>query len=73
MNHLVNTAYYSKRQIASDEDFQPLAAFFDHHFAMFKGKHTDWLLLSEPDKVITPVVLNMRYKELINIYDEQIS
>ena len=73
MNHLINTAYYTKRKLTTDEEFQPLAAFFDHHFAMFKGKHTDWLLLSEPDKEITPVILNSRYSELLTMYDEQIS
>lgn len=40
---------------------------------MFKGKHTDWLLLSEPDTVITPLLINTRYKQLMTIYEDKIN
>ena len=68
LNHLVNTAYFSKQKVTSDESFEAFRAFFNSYFTIFEGKHTDWLLLNEPDMTfITPQVLNQRYEELVTI------
>ena len=32
LNHLVNTAYYCKHQITSEEEFEPFKAFFNNYF-----------------------------------------
>ena len=62
LNHLVNTAYYIKQKVTSDELFEAYRAFFNSYFTIFEGKHTDWLLLNEPDIFqVTPQVLNQRY------------
>lgn len=55
LNHLVNTAYYIKLKVTSDEKFEAYRAFFNSYFTIFEGKHTDWLLLNEPDMaLVTP-------------------
>ena len=54
--------------MTSDECFEAYRAFFNSYFTIFEGKHTDWLLLNEPDMfMISPQVLNQRYQELITI------
>ena len=64
----MNTAYYCKRQVTSDEEFEAYRAFFNKYFQIFEGKHTDWLLLNEPDiTLITPEVINNRFEELKKI------
>jgi len=68
LNHLVNTAYYSKQKVTSNENFEAFRAFFNSYFTIFEGKHTDWLLLNEPDVTsITPQILNKRYEEFVSI------
>lgn len=32
LNHLVNTAYYCKRQVTSEEEFEAYRAFFNKYF-----------------------------------------
>ena len=49
LNHLVNTAYYIKQKVTSEDNFEAYRAFFNSYFTIFEGKHTDWLLLNEPD------------------------
>ena len=49
LNHLVNPAYYIKQKVTSEETFEAYRAFFNSYFTIFEGKHTDWLLLNEPD------------------------
>ena len=62
LNHLINTAYYVKRQVTSDETFEAHRAFFNNQFTIFEGKHTDWLLLNEPDlSQITPQFVSDRF------------
>ena len=55
LNHLVNTAYYIKQKVTSEDEFEAYRAFFNSYFTIFEGKHTDWLLLNEPDmSQVTP-------------------
>ena len=55
LNHLVNTAYYIKQQVTGEQNFESFRAFFNSYFTIFEGKHTDWLLLNEPDMTcVTP-------------------
>lgn len=62
LDHLINTAFYTKRQLSDDSTYDAIQAFFDKNFLMFKGKHTDWLLLNEPDpSMLTPKAQNLRY------------
>lgn len=69
-NHLVNTAYYCKQKITSEEEFEAFRAFFNINFA-FEGKHTDWLLLNEPDfSQINPSVINNRLEELKSVLSQ---
>ena len=49
INHLVNTAYYCKQQVTPEREFEAFKAFFNSHFKIFEGRHTEWLLLNEPD------------------------
>jgi len=73
LNHLVNTAYYCKRQLTSEEDFQAFKTFFNNYFQIFEGKHTEWQLLNEPDiSTITPRVINLRFEELQSIFETEI-
>lgn len=74
LNHLINTAYFTKRQVCDDEQFSQFQAFFDNNFQIFQGKHTDWLLLSEPDCFdITPVKLNCEFNRLMQVYNDVIA
>jgi hypothetical protein len=60
VNHLMNTAFFTKKLVVSDEEFLKFQAFFDKNFAVFQGKHTDWLLLNEPDPSgITPQKISL--------------
>lgn len=62
LNHLVNTAYYIKLTVTSEQDFECFRAFFNSYFTIFEGKHTDWLLLNEPEmSTITPQEINRRF------------
>ena len=66
-NHLVNTAYYCKQKVTSEEEFEAFRAFFNINFA-FEGKHTEWLLMNEPDmSLINPSTINNRFDELKSI------
>ena len=59
LNHLINTAYYIKEKVTSPQLFETFRAFFNNYFTIFGGKHTDWLLLNEPEMdQVTPQVLN---------------
>ena len=58
-NHLVNTAYYCKQQCTPAREFERFRAFFNSHFKIFEGRHTEWLLLNEPDmSLINPMTIN---------------
>lgn len=71
LNHLVNTAYYIKQTVTSEQDFECYRAFFNSYFTIFEGKHTDWLLLNEPDMTtITPHVINQRFQDLIQVIND---
>lgn len=68
LNHLVNTAYYVKQQTTSEKSFEAFRAFFNNYFTIFEGKHTDWLLLNEPEiSEVTPEALNKRFEEFASI------
>ena len=55
LNHLINTAYYIKEKVTSHQLFETFRAFFNSYFTIFGGKHTDWLLLNEPEMgLVTP-------------------
>ena len=55
LNHLVNTAYYIKQQVTGEQFFESYRAFFNSYFTIFEGKHTDWMLLNEPEmSMVTP-------------------
>lgn len=70
MSHLINSAYYCKRMVVTEEEFRPFKVFFNNYFQTFEGKHTDWLLLEEPDvSAITLVVINNRYVELKKVHE----
>lgn len=57
--------------MTGEEAFEAYRAFFNSYFTIFEGKHTDWLLLNEPDMTqVTPEVLNQRYYELVTIINE---
>ena len=59
INHLVNTAYYCKSKITSEEEFESYKAFFNQYFSIFEGKHTEWLLMNEPEmSKVTPQLIN---------------
>ena len=56
---MINTAYYIKEKVTSPQLFETFRAFFNNYFTIFGGKHTDWLLLNEPEMdQVTPQVLN---------------
>jgi len=58
-SRLMKTAYYTKQKLSPEKTEAAIQAFFSHYFDYFIGKHTDWLLLNEPDiSKITPCVLN---------------
>lgn len=74
LNHLINTAYFTKRQVCDDGQFDKFIAFFDNNFQIFQGKHTDWLLLSEPDCTdLTPAKLNTEFNQLLQVYNSEIA
>lgn len=53
------TAFYTKQKLSSEKTEAAIQAFFSQYFDYFIGKHTDWLLLNEPDiSKVTPCVLN---------------
>ena len=55
----MNTAYYCKRQVLGEEEFSCFKAFFNSYIQIFEGKHTDWLLLNEPDvSELVPFTVN---------------
>lgn len=57
--------------MTGDVSFESFRAFFNSYFQIFEGKHTDWLLLNEPDmSIVTPQLLNKRYQELIAVINE---
>lgn len=65
INHLVNTAYYCKMQVTPENEFEAFKAFFNSHFKIFEGRHTEWLLLNEPDiSQLDPRSINIRFEEL---------
>ena len=62
LNHLINTAYFTKRQCTSESQFSMVKCFFDSNFIAFQGRHTDWLLLNEPEtSEITTILVNSRF------------
>lgn len=62
LNHLINTAYYCKRLVTTENEFMAYYAFFNNYFQTFEGKHTDWLLLDEPDvATLSPESINNRF------------
>lgn len=73
INHLVNTAYYCKQQVTPEREFEAFKAFFNSHFKIFEGRHTEWLLLNEPDlSQLTPKIINQRYEELKAISEAEL-
>ena len=57
--------------MTGEEAFEAYRAFFNSYFTIFEGKHTDWLLLNEPDMtIVSPEVLHQRYDELVTIVNE---
>jgi len=58
---LVNTAYYIKQQCVPEREFEAFKAYFNNNFKIFEGRHTEWLLLNEPDmSKITMSAINER-------------
>lgn len=57
--------------MVDEQEFEAFKAFFDSYFQIFEGKHTDWMLLNEPEiGCITPGKINKRYEELISIFEK---
>jgi len=58
-SRLMMTAFYTKQKMSGEKTEAAVQAFFSHYFDYFIGKHTDWLLLNEPDtSKISPKILN---------------
>ena len=73
LRHLVHTAYFCKRIVVLEAEFKAYQVFFDENFGFFTGMHTDWLLLNEPElSLITPQTINLRYRELIQLYEDHL-
>jgi len=70
INHLLQTAYYTKRRVTCDADFKQFRVFFDSQFQFFEGKHTEWLNSMRPDfeSVCTPQAIDDRFKALVEIF-----
>lgn len=70
MNHLINTAFFTKEHTSTEQFFQLIRVFFEANFQVFQGRHTDWLLLNEPDLAeVTPLSVAMRYRKLHELYE----
>ena len=68
------TAFYTKQKLSDERTEAAIQAFFSHHFDYFIGKHTDWLLLNEPDtSKLTPMALNGTKLELSKLYQEELA
>ena len=68
------TAYTTKDKLSNTRTNESMTAFFSKHFGNFISKHTQWSLLSEPESArITPKVLNVTRRELLELYDNEIS
>lgn len=68
------TAFYTKTKMSGEKTELAIQAFFSMYFDFFIGKHTDWLLLNEPDiSKITPVLLNRKMKSLMKTYQREIA
>lgn len=72
-SRITMTAFYTKQKISGEKTEKAVQAFFSNHFDYFIGKHTDWLLLNEPEINITPMVINKTTKDLTNIYHKHIA
>ena len=71
MVRLDGESHYVKQKVTSEKVFEAYRAFFNSYFTIFEGKHTDWLLLNEPEMAnVTPETLNRSYQELITIINE---
>ena len=65
------TAYCIKKYLSDEETHTIIEAFFSSNFPQFIGKHTEWLLLNEPDLTkINAVMLNDKLKEFKSLYEE---
>lgn len=65
------TAYFVKKYLSDEETHNIIEAFFSSNFPQFIGKHTEWLLLNEPDlSKINAVMLNDKLKEYKAKYEE---
>lgn len=72
-SRLMMTAFYTKTKLSSERTEQAVNAFFGQYFDYFIGKHTDWLLLNEPDvSQLTPAVLNGINKMLMKTYQTKL-
>lgn len=68
------TAFYSKQKLSDERTEAAIQAFFNHHFDYFIGKHTDWLLLNEPDtSQLSPMTLNGIKLELSELYEQELA
>ena len=73
-SHLMMTAFYTKQKLSDERTEAAIQAFFSHHFDYFIGKHTDWLLLNEPDtSKLTPMALNSTKLELSKLYQDELA
>lgn len=64
------TGFYIKKTLSDQETSESVEAYFRTHFPQFIGKHTEWLLLNEPELTwINPCSLNSQYKQLRSIYN----
>lgn len=64
------TGYHIKKTLSDEDSANAISFFFSEHFPQFIGKHTEWLLLNEPDlDKIDAIMLNTNLKELKHIYE----
>ena len=67
------TAFYTKQNLSSKRTEQAIQTFFSIRLGYFIGKHTDWLLLNEPEtSLISPAVLNQTKNDLLSLYRSEI-
>ena len=67
------TAFYTKQKLSSKRTEQAIQTFFSIRLGYFIGKHTDWLLLNEPEtSLISPAVLNQTKNDLLSLYRSEI-
>lgn len=60
--------------MSNEQTESAVHAFFSNYFDYFIGKHTDWLLLNEPDtSKITPIVLNTMIRDLNHTFESKIN